>query len=626
MDEESTMMKYINYDYESDSDFDGQVSEEEYVAEIDEYEEYFNGPVDGPEDPVKAEPKSKAPATEDEMQAAYEQYLKKTPWLATERARVLAAASKRPEVMAWLKAGAERTGTHYTYNQLHAMMAADTRKELNNLRQEQDKLQTERERADRREAHARYRKMQRTLTARRRDNARARASVRRPNAMGSMQGRKIKKPTVPVSKSALRLDRRQKRLTKMSEGIPTKPEITTEPKQEETKQDETKQPKQEETKQEETKQPKQDETKQDSKPQTMFEVVIPLHHKTEPKQTSKQTSKQTPKETSKQTPKETPKQTPEDVAKDLLNNMYKPRPASDAEIRAEAFAKLADRKALVQQLERTVMCRSVTQKTRCPHGKRCRYAHTLDELNKRECLYRHTCRLVQKASEGCYINTGKKVCNGWHPQETEDSYCTRLRIPQAKSPPKSTAPKAKPAPWADARERYRFKAPETKPEIRSESKMPPQRQLRAGIIMSRKLPGKKPEYLMVHRKSCDKWSFPKGGVEPGETLQQAAVRETREETGYIVEIPSTAKPILYGRSYYFILYYEQHCRQQVPRTDRVDMYAWCHYKPHTSNLDMYKYFEAKHNRQQHQKPHRNRKVPKPQPDADGFTPVVRRRR
>jgi 8-oxo-dGTP diphosphatase len=37
--------------------------------------------------------------------------------------------------------------------------------------------------------------------------------------------------------------------------------------------------------------------------------------------------------------------------------------------------------------------------------------------------------------------------------------------------------------------------------------------------------------LIIHRPEYDDWSFPKGGVEPGESLEDAALREVREETG-----------------------------------------------------------------------------------------------
>lgn len=42
-----------------------------------------------------------------------------------------------------------------------------------------------------------------------------------------------------------------------------------------------------------------------------------------------------------------------------------------------------------------------------------------------------------------------------------------------------------------------------------------------------------PTYVYVALPSNDfgPWTFPKGGVEPGETLEEAALREVREETG-----------------------------------------------------------------------------------------------
>jgi 8-oxo-dGTP diphosphatase len=39
---------------------------------------------------------------------------------------------------------------------------------------------------------------------------------------------------------------------------------------------------------------------------------------------------------------------------------------------------------------------------------------------------------------------------------------------------------------------------------------------------------------VVHRPRYDDWSLPKGKLEPGELLPETAVREVREETGYIV--------------------------------------------------------------------------------------------
>ncbi|MBW0117547.1 NUDIX hydrolase, partial [Pseudonocardia abyssalis] len=40
-----------------------------------------------------------------------------------------------------------------------------------------------------------------------------------------------------------------------------------------------------------------------------------------------------------------------------------------------------------------------------------------------------------------------------------------------------------------------------------------------------------PEVLVVHRVRHDDWSIPKGATAPGETVQECALREVREETG-----------------------------------------------------------------------------------------------
>lgn len=55
-----------------------------------------------------------------------------------------------------------------------------------------------------------------------------------------------------------------------------------------------------------------------------------------------------------------------------------------------------------------------------------------------------------------------------------------------------------------------------------------------------------PSVLLVHRPSYDDWSFPKGKLDPGETVEEAALREVREETGLECRIIRELATTRYG--------------------------------------------------------------------------------
>lgn len=51
--------------------------------------------------------------------------------------------------------------------------------------------------------------------------------------------------------------------------------------------------------------------------------------------------------------------------------------------------------------------------------------------------------------------------------------------------------------------------------------------------------------VVVHRPRYDDWSFPKGGPSGGESVEQTALREVREETGVCCRITRKLEPVDY---------------------------------------------------------------------------------
>jgi 8-oxo-dGTP diphosphatase len=52
--------------------------------------------------------------------------------------------------------------------------------------------------------------------------------------------------------------------------------------------------------------------------------------------------------------------------------------------------------------------------------------------------------------------------------------------------------------------------------------------------------------LLVHRPRYDDWSFPKGKLDPGETIEAAAIREVEEETGIKAKIEHHLSSVHYA--------------------------------------------------------------------------------
>ncbi|CAN5216300.1 hypothetical protein BH23CHL9_BH23CHL9_10710 [soil metagenome] len=66
----------------------------------------------------------------------------------------------------------------------------------------------------------------------------------------------------------------------------------------------------------------------------------------------------------------------------------------------------------------------------------------------------------------------------------------------------------------------------------------------AGGVVHRTVDGRI-QVVLVHRRVPRLWALPKGTPDSGETIEETALRETREETGLLVEIERPLRSIRY---------------------------------------------------------------------------------
>jgi 8-oxo-dGTP pyrophosphatase MutT (NUDIX family) len=67
----------------------------------------------------------------------------------------------------------------------------------------------------------------------------------------------------------------------------------------------------------------------------------------------------------------------------------------------------------------------------------------------------------------------------------------------------------------------------------------------AGGVVHRTDEAGETQLLLVHRRSPPLWALPKGTPDAGETIEETALRETREETGIEVEVEAALGSIRY---------------------------------------------------------------------------------
>lgn len=81
---------------------------------------------------------------------------------------------------------------------------------------------------------------------------------------------------------------------------------------------------------------------------------------------------------------------------------------------------------------------------------------------------------------------------------------------------------------------------------------------RCGIVLVHHHPVHGSQFLLVLGRKSDKWGFPKGHMEAGETEEETAIREVQEETGICIPRSrlSQTNKVRFKNNIYFIVLYD----------------------------------------------------------------------
>ena len=101
----------------------------------------------------------------------------------------------------------------------------------------------------------------------------------------------------------------------------------------------------------------------------------------------------------------------------------------------------------------------------------------------------------------------------------------------------------------------------------------------------------KNSYLLVYGKKSQKWGFPKGHMELGETTRETALREFYEETGYELQNVSLNKTFIVKNNTYFLTTIKdenKHLIQKaksIPDDKEIQFFQWIP-KANLLNMDI----------------------------------------
>ena len=102
----------------------------------------------------------------------------------------------------------------------------------------------------------------------------------------------------------------------------------------------------------------------------------------------------------------------------------------------------------------------------------------------------------------------------------------------------------------------------------------------SGGVVWRRAPSGELELVVVHRPRYDDWSLPKGKLDPGETWEDAALREVFEEVGLRCRLGTELPPVCYrdnkGRQKavrYWLMVPDDRTAPFMPN-DEVDEMRW----------------------------------------------------